>query len=121
VVLASTASPLVSKIGMEVFDVFGGKPLDLELGIVDVPAAELDRLVGTYHLGDGSTLSVIRTGKGLYVQMDEDKVRLYPRSPTEFLVLELSSTVEFVLDGDVVRGFTLHLPQGDVDAVRSDR
>lgn len=120
VILASTASPLVTRLGIGMFDVFAGKPLDLELRIVKLADDELDRLVGTYRLGSGEQLEVKRSGRALHIAMGPEEVRLYPRSPIEFIVLELEASVDFVIEDDRVRGFVLHLPQGDVIAERID-
>jgi hypothetical protein len=90
----------------------------MDLGIVKVASTELDILVGQYELGDGALLTVAREGEELFLSMGPERVRLHPTSPTTFLVLDLSSTIEFVVDGSVVRGFILHLPQGDVEALR---
>ncbi len=120
VILASTASPLVTRIGIGLFDVFAGKPLDLDLRIVELPDADLDRLVGSYRLGSGEVLTVQRSGKALQIAMGPEEVRLYPRSPVEFIVLELEASVDFVIEDERVRGFVLHLPQGDVLAERID-
>jgi len=118
VVLASTATPLSTRIGIGMFDLFGGKPLDLDLKIVDLKAAELDRAAGTYRLGNGEQLAITRNGKALSLGMGPEQVRLFARSATEFVVLELEASLEIVLRGDEVLGFVLHLPGGDVEAER---
>jgi D-alanyl-D-alanine-carboxypeptidase/D-alanyl-D-alanine-endopeptidase len=118
VVMMSTATALVTKIGMSIFDAFAGKPIDLGLDIVTLPEDKLARLAGSYQLQTGDSFQVELDDGALYIVANGDKARLYPRSETEFLLLELSTTLDFVIDGDTVRGFVLHLPQGDVQAVK---
>lgn len=118
VVLASTASPLSTRIGIGVFDLFVGKPLDLDLDIVELAEEDVQRATGSYRLVQGEELAIVRNGRTLSLQMGPEQVRLFPRSPTEFVVLELESSLELILRGDEVLGFVLHLPQGDVEAER---
>ena len=118
VVLASTASPLVTRIGIGAFDVFAGKPLDLGLDFVTLPEAELEPLVGTYRLEDGTPLRVERDGARLYLAMEGEKVRLFPRSATEFVMLELESILEFAVEDGRVLGFVLRVQGGDIVAER---
>ena len=118
VVLASTASPLITRIGIGVFDVIAGKPLDLGLDFVTLTEAELDLLVGTYRLGDGQAIKVERDGTKLFLTMGAEKVRLFPRAPNQFVVLELESNLEFAIEEGEVLGFVLRLPQGDIVAER---
>lgn len=118
VILGSAASPLVTRLGIGAFDVFAGGDLDLDLRLVELPAADLDRLVGAYRLGDGQQLRVERSGKGLALVLGDEEVRLFPRSATEFLIMELEASVTFVVEDDVVRGFVLNLPDGQVPAER---
>jgi CubicO group peptidase (beta-lactamase class C family) len=118
VVLASTASPLITRIGIGTFDVLAGKPLDLGLGFVAVAEADLEPLAGTYRLGDGQTLAIERQGTRLFLTMGSEKVRLFPRSKTQFVILELESSLEFAVEDGRVLGFVLHLQQGDVVAER---
>lgn len=118
VVLASTASPLITRIGIGVFDVLAGKPLDLGLDFVKLTEAQLDPLVGTYRLGDGEALQIARDGTRLFLAMGAEKVRLFPRSETQFVVMELESSLEFAVEDGKVLGFILRLPQGDIVAER---
>jgi CubicO group peptidase (beta-lactamase class C family) len=120
VALASTASPLVTRIGIGAFDVFAGKPLDLGLDLVKLSETEIAKLVGTYRLADGQQLSVGSEGGKVYLSMGQEKVRIYPQSSTRFLVLELEAAVEFHFDAATGRlfGFVLHMPDGDVPAER---
>lgn len=116
VLLASSASPLVTRLGIGVFDVFAGAELDLDLRIVEVPGAELDKLVGTYRLEGGEVLAVSRIGDALQLGMDDQQVRLYPRSATEFVVIELEATIQFVFEDGRLLGFVLNLADGQVPA-----
>ncbi len=118
VILGASATPLVTRLGIGIFDVFAGAALDLDLRIVELPAADLDRLVGDYRLEDGQRLRVTRAGVALQLGMGDEQVRLYPRSSTEFLVLELEASVEFVIEDDQVLGFVLNLADGQVPAQR---
>lgn len=118
VVLASTASPLITRIGIGVFDVLAGKPLDLGLDFVTLTDAELEPLVGTYRLADGQPIQVERDGARLFLSMGAEKVRLFPRSPTRFVIMELESSLEFAIEEGAVLGFVLRLPQGDIVAER---
>jgi len=118
VILASTASPLITRIGIGAFDVLAGKPLELGLDLVSLAEADLEPLVGGYRLADGEALRIERDGTRLFLAMGAERVRLYPRSKTEFVVLELESTLEFAVEDGKVLGFVLHVPQGDVVAER---
>jgi CubicO group peptidase (beta-lactamase class C family) len=120
VVLASSASPLITQIGMETFDAFAGDKYDLQLGLVDVSPKDLDLLVGSYQLADKTVLTIVRDGDDFFLTMEGDRVRLHATSPTTFLAMALSATVEFVVDGATVRGFILHMPDYDVEAVRKE-
>jgi serine-type D-Ala-D-Ala carboxypeptidase/endopeptidase len=118
VILASTASPLVTRIGMGTFDVLAGGTLELDLRLVTVPAAQLDRLVGTYRLASGEELEVVREEDRLLLVMGDERVRLFSRSPSEFLLMEVEASVRFVFEDDRVAGFVLHLPGGELAAQR---
>jgi serine-type D-Ala-D-Ala carboxypeptidase/endopeptidase len=118
VVLASTASPLITRIGIGAFDVLAGKPLELGLDLVKLAVDELEPLVGDYRLADGQQLSVERDGAKLMLVMGDEKVRIFPRSKTEFVLFELESSLDFVVEDDRVLGFVLHLAGGDVVAER---
>lgn len=118
VVLSSTATPLTTRMGIGMFDVFAGKPLDLDLEIVELTDDELDRATGTYRLQTGDTIELVRNGKALSLRMGEEQIRLFPRSATEFVVIEIEASLEMVLRGGSVLGFVLHLPDQDIEAER---
>lgn len=118
VVLASTATPLSTRIGIGVFDLFAGKRLELDMKLAELTDDEMNRVAGRYRLAQGEELEITRDGRVLSLRMGPESVRLFPRSATEFVMLEIEASLELVLRGGEVLGFVLHLPQGQVEAER---
>lgn len=117
VVLSSSSSPLATRLGMSIFDLYGGGELDLGLAFVEVPAAELDKLAGTYQFADGSNVEVRRAGDTLELGIGDEAVRVHPRSPTQFVFLEIEAAVQFIVDAQgVVQGLVFRSADGDAVA-----
>jgi len=118
VILASTASPLTTRLGIGVFQAYLGKELDLGLDLVDVPPAELDKLVGSYRRPDGVVIEVARTGKSLELVGPAGRIRVFPRSPTQFVILEFEASIDFAVENGRVLGLVFHTAQGDLQFER---
>jgi CubicO group peptidase (beta-lactamase class C family) len=99
VALASTASPLVDRLGRALFELFAETPS--EPWTAPTPD-QLASYAGRYDLG-GTKLSVVAAGRRLYLEApDEPRVRLLPVSQHEFWIEPLGAVAIFQQDGDKV-------------------
>jgi Domain of unknown function (DUF4440)/Domain of unknown function (DUF3471) len=67
---------------------------------IELPAAQLDRFVGSYSSGMQKSLDVTRDGGNLSVQVEGRPVTLYPKSANTFFMKERQIEVEFETGGD---------------------
>jgi bla regulator protein BlaR1 len=78
---------------------------------ITLPAAVLDRYVGTYRIVDGQLLTVRREGDSLLAQVTgQGAAPIYARSETSFFYKIVDATLDFAVDGSSVR-----LRQGKID------
>ena len=77
---------------------------------VDVPAALLERYVGTYDLAPQFSLVITLTGGALRATpTGQGTIRLWPESPTKFFMREVDAQVTFEVASDgTVTGLVLH-------------
>ena len=98
VVLASTASPLVDRLGRGLFALLAGAPKPWTAPT----SAQLATYAGTYDFA-GTRLSVVAAGKRLYLEaQNEPRVRLAPVSEHEFWIESLQAVAFFQKDGDKI-------------------
>lgn len=108
VVLANTPAVNASRSAFQVADIFLGRELTgppdvavTEAPAVAVPAATLERYVGTYRLGPGWYARVRRDGAALTVQAtNEAAVPMVARGEREFWVPNYGAAMTFVNGGD---------------------
>lgn len=82
---------------------------------ITLPAEVLERYVGTYELAPQFRIVVTREGDGLFAQpTGQGKVRLWPRTETEFFLREVDAQITFVRD-PAAGTFSLVLHQGGND------
>jgi CubicO group peptidase (beta-lactamase class C family) len=99
VALASTASPLVERLGRALFGLFEATP---PRPWTAPTAAQLASYAGSYDLG-GTKLAVVAAGKRLYLESpNEPRVRLLPVSDHEFWIEVLQAVAIFQKEGDKV-------------------
>lgn len=99
VALASTASPLVDRLGRALFELFAETP---PKPWTAPTADQLASYAGRYDFG-GTKLSVVAAGRRLYLEApDEPRVRLLPVSAHEFWIEPLQAVAIFQKDGDKV-------------------
>lgn len=69
---------------------------------VELPAAELDRVIGRYDFGSGILFSITRDGDGLWAQrqgaVTGPRLRLRAEAPLQFFVRELDAQLRFTTD-----------------------
>lgn len=96
VVLASTASPLVDRLGRSLFGLFASPP---PAPWTAPTAAQLATYAGTYDFG-GNKLAVAAAGRRLYLEVpDAPRVRLAPVSDHEFWIEALQAVAIFQEEG----------------------
>ena len=98
VLLANTASTHVDPLGFRLLELAikgEAKPLELPQAI-ELDAAASEPLLGKYQLDKQNTLEVVRDGDALTLASTGGKVRIYPRSKTQFFcrMIELGLTFE---------------------------
>jgi CubicO group peptidase (beta-lactamase class C family) len=99
VALASTASPLVDRLGRALFALFDEAP---PRPWTPPAAAQLATYAGSYDFA-GTKLSVVAAGKRLYLDApSEPRVRLLPVSEHEFWIEALQAVAIFQKEGDKV-------------------
>ncbi len=99
VALASTASPLVDRLGRALFELFAEAP---PKPWTAPTAAQLAAYAGRYDFA-GTQLSVVAAGRRLYLEApDEPRVRLLPVSEHEFWIEPLQAVAIFQQEGGVV-------------------
>ncbi len=99
VALASTASPLVDRLGRALFALFAETPP--KPWTAPTPA-QLASYAGRYDFG-GTKLAVVAAGRRLYLEApDEPRVRLLPVSDHEFWIESLGAVAIFQQDGGKV-------------------
>lgn len=104
VVLASTSSTLVDRVGGALFDVLAGKP---PAPMTFPDAAALAPLVGRYRVGDTDATVEVR-GKRLYlVEQGRPPTRLDPLSATEFFVEQIQSPLAFDVENGKAVGLVV--------------
>jgi len=115
VVLASTSTTLVDRIGGAMFDVLDGETPKPPV----FPSAEqLQRLAGTYDLL-GSKVVVQADGAKLYIEApDEAPLRLLPVSELAFFIEPLQGVVAFQEDGGTITGLLFSMNGQNVHAAR---
>jgi CubicO group peptidase (beta-lactamase class C family) len=99
VALASTASPLVDRLGRAMFALFDETP---PKPWTPPTAAQLATYAGSYDFA-GTKLAVVAAGKRLYLEApNEPRVRLLPVSEHEFWIEVLQAVAIFQKEGDKV-------------------
>ncbi|MEM7364866.1 MAG: serine hydrolase [Pseudomonadota bacterium] len=86
------------------------KGVVIEREVIELPATHLDRLVGTYQLAPGVTLTISRRGSQILAQVTgQPAVPVYPRSPTRFYYEVVVAEIEFELGAEgVATSLILH-------------
>jgi serine-type D-Ala-D-Ala carboxypeptidase/endopeptidase len=104
VVIASTSSSLVDRLGGALMDLMTGAP---PKPIVFPDPATFKPLAGRYKIGDTDATVEVR-GKRLYlVQPGQPPTRLEPLSPTEFFIEEIQAPLAFELEQGKVMGLVI--------------
>lgn len=117
VVLASTSTSLVDRIGAMLFKVLADEPVEP----AKFPTAEkLAPLAGSYDFS-GTKLVVTVDGKRLYIEgPGEPRHRLMPLTETEFLIESINAAVIFQKDGDKVARLVFAVGEQTLTASRVD-
>jgi len=99
VALASTASPLVDRLGRALLGLMSE---DAPRPWVAPTAAQISSYAGKYDFG-GTKLAMVAAGKRLYLEApDEPRVRLLPVSDHEFWIEPLQAVAIFQQEGDKI-------------------
>ena len=99
VVLASTASPVVDRLGRALLALFEDPP---PAAWTPPTPAQLAAYAGTYDFA-GNKLAMVAAGKRIYLQVPgEPRVRLLPVSDHEFWIEPLQAVAIFQKDGDKI-------------------
>jgi hypothetical protein len=87
---------------------------------VKVDRATLARYVGTYQLAPDFSMAVTLEGDQLITQLtDQDKVPIFPESPTEFFTKVVAADIEFLSNGKgEVTAMVLHQNGRDIKGVK---
>lgn len=117
VVLASTSTSLVDRIGTLMFKVLGNEPVEP----AKFPTPDkLAPLAGAYDFS-GTKLTVTVDGKRLYIEgVGEPRHRLMPLTENEFLIESINAAVIFQKDGDKVVRLVFAVGDNTMTAVRVD-
>jgi CubicO group peptidase (beta-lactamase class C family) len=76
------------------------KPLPAARVEVQVPADQLEKLVGEYQLAPGFSITVTREGQRLFAQgTGQERAELFATSPTRFYFKVVDAEIEFYPDG----------------------
>ena len=92
----------VDDIGLRVLDPAAQvdvTPIPLRVAI-SVPAAVLDRYVGTYAYAPDDTISIARDGEGLVLIFGPNRLRLLAETQTRFFIREDNVTFDFQVQGE---------------------
>lgn len=115
VALASTASPLVDRLGRALFDVLEAEP---PAPWIAPSPAQLATYAGTYDFA-GTKLSIVAAGKRLHLEAPgEPRVRLLPVSEHEFWIEPVQAVAIFQKEGDQVARLVFGLGGRQVVAPR---
>lgn len=111
VALANSPSMTVDSVAVGMLRVLTGQEHGVDLGqTVEVSEEVLEEHVGSYQLAPGARIEITRQDTALYAQVTgQQRLRIYPRSPTEFAYRAVEAALVFERDeqGRTV-GLVLH-------------
>ena len=89
---------------------------------VAVAAADLDRNVGSYKMGEEAVLAVTRTGSQLLAQLTgQPAIPIYPQSDSEFFYKVVDAQISFLVDAQgQVNALVLHQNGQNITMLRID-
>lgn len=111
VVLANTATQMVSELGGSIMRLLRNKPYNFELPEkVTVSEEILARYIGKYKLAPGAVFTISMENGRLFAQLTgQPSLQIHPESDTEFNYRTVPARIVFQLDDDgEVSGLVLH-------------
>lgn len=95
-------------------------PLPAERASIEVPRAQLERLLGVYESGP-MRMRVFLDGDQLKTQMDgQSALDLYAETPNRYFLKVVDATLDFAPESGAVSGITLHQGEAVVEFKRKD-